>query len=101
MSEAKSDQELRKMAERHVDAKQGFRIHATVYVLVNVGLATLNLVTSPHVWWFVWPLLGWGIGLGVHAWAVYGGMGAAREEAIARELRRLREIHGAGPPGAA
>ncbi len=23
-------------------------------------------------WWFYWPLIGWGIGLGVHALAVFG-----------------------------
>jgi len=67
-------------------------------VLVNSGLFALNLFTSPQVWWFVWPLFGWGIGLAAHAWAVYGGAGASREEAIAREMTRLRKQQ--GPPAA-
>jgi hypothetical protein len=23
-------------------------------------------------WWFYWPLVGWGIGLGLHAFGVFG-----------------------------
>ncbi len=26
----------------------------------------MNLVNSPDYWWFFYPLLGWGIGLGSH-----------------------------------
>ena len=43
-----------------------------IYVLVNTFLFIIDLVTSPHSWWFYWPLLGSGIGLAVHAVNVFG-----------------------------
>ena len=47
-----------------------FYTHATVYVLVDIGLFVINVLTG-WGWWFYWPLLGWGIGLGIHALSVF------------------------------
>lgn len=41
----------------------GFRIHAIVYVAVNLLLVAINLLTTPGHLWFFWPLAGWGLGL--------------------------------------
>jgi hypothetical protein len=49
----------------------GFKIHFAVYVAVNLLLLAVNLLTDPHVLWFVWPLAGWGIGILAHGAAVY------------------------------
>jgi hypothetical protein len=54
--------------------RKGFRIHATVFVAVQV----LIVAVWALVWaggggsypWFVYPLLGWGIGLAAHYAAV-------------------------------
>ena len=46
--------------------KKGFKIHATVYGIVNAGLVTLNMLTVPQVPWFIGPLVGWGVGLANH-----------------------------------
>jgi len=46
--------------------RRGFLIHAAVYVLVNIMLIVINLVYSPSVIWFFYPLIGWGIGLAMH-----------------------------------
>jgi hypothetical protein len=51
----------------------GFRIHLVMYLAVNALLLVINLVTSPDKLWFYWPLLGWGIGILAHAFAVYRG----------------------------
>jgi hypothetical protein len=53
-------------------AKRGFLIHLTVYVLVNILLAVIDLRTNPEKTWFYWPLACWGIGLIAHGLAVYG-----------------------------
>jgi hypothetical protein len=37
----------------------------------------------------VFPIFGWGIGLGVHAWSVYGRRDITEEE-IAREIDTMR-----------
>jgi hypothetical protein len=44
-------------------AKRGFKIHAIIYGIVNAGLITLNMLTLPQMPWFIYPLIGWGIGL--------------------------------------
>jgi hypothetical protein len=49
---------------------QGFLIHFAVYVAVNALLVVINLVTTPGKYWFYWPLLGWGLGIVGHAFAV-------------------------------
>ncbi len=81
---------LRRAAERRVAAKAGFRVHATVFAVVNLGLFIINLVTDRGNWWFAWPMFGWGIGLLAHGLSVYAGNPAGREAAIRREMERLR-----------
>jgi len=69
--------------------KVGLTIHATVYAVVNVLLIIINLSTGTGGLWFQWPLLGWGIGLLVHAAAAFSLSGRRREWRTARrQLRR-------------
>jgi hypothetical protein len=56
-----------------VEAIKGFYIHAIVYVIVNAGLFTINMLTNPDVLWFYWPLIGWGVGLAINGVAVFAG----------------------------
>ena len=90
------DLDLRRQAERRADAKLGFRAHLIVYLIVNVGLVAINLLTSPDSLWFYWPMLGWGLGLLAHGMAVFAGGGDVRERAIEAELKRLRESRDRG-----
>jgi hypothetical protein len=58
--------------------RRGFYIHLGVYVIVNAGLAILDVTRSPDHLWFFWPLAGWGLGILANAAAVFGwfeGMG--------------------------
>jgi 2TM domain len=48
----------------------GFKIHLLVYLSVNALLIVINLTTTPHTYWFFWPLLGWGVGVVGHAFGV-------------------------------
>jgi hypothetical protein len=55
------------------DARHGFRIHAYVYVVVNLFLALVWALTSDGftvIPWFLFALGGWGIGLVAHYAAV-------------------------------
>lgn len=47
--------------------KQGFYHHLRAYLIVNAGLFLINLVTGGSEAWFLYPLIGWGIGLAFHA----------------------------------
>jgi hypothetical protein len=55
-------------------ARAGFRVHLSVFVVVQVLLFVTWLVTTPGGFpWFVFPFLGWGIGLAAHAMVVFYG----------------------------
>jgi hypothetical protein len=89
--EASVDTEQQRYDRARARAKElrDFYAHATVYVLVNLGLFAINVLTGGG-WWFYWPLLGWGIGLGIHALSVFafggGPFGREWEERKTREL---------------
>jgi hypothetical protein len=75
-------------ARARVSSLRGFYKHAVVYVLVNLGLLVVNLVTSTHRLWVLWVALGWGIGLAAHALGVFvfrGRIGSDWEQRKVRE----------------
>ncbi len=46
--------------------KRGFRIHFICYLVTNSIFLIANLAFSPDKLWFLWPLIGWGIGIFSH-----------------------------------
>jgi hypothetical protein len=83
-----SDDSALVRARERVAKLRGFYIHATVYVLVNLFLIAVNLIGSPHYLWFFYPLVGWGIGLGMHALTVFGSFGPFSRD---WEQRKIQE----------
>ncbi len=65
------NQEAYERAERKVNIRLGFYRHLGVYLGVNILLLIINLATNPDKLWFQWPLLGWGIGVFIHALNVF------------------------------
>jgi len=61
---------------------------------VNVGLVIIWLVTGSGYFWPGWVLGGWGIGLLLHAWEVFGRRPISEAD-ILREMDRQR---GSGTP---
>lgn len=53
-------------AQKRVENIKGFYGNLSSYIIVIIGLAILNLITSPHNLWFFFPAIGWGIGVLVH-----------------------------------
>jgi len=50
---------------------RGFLAHLGPYVIIIGGLGLLNAITDPGGYpWFLWPAIGWGIGLAFHLWNV-------------------------------
>jgi hypothetical protein len=89
---ADTEADLRRLARRRVKLKLGWFIHATVFVLVNLGLYVINRLTGDERW-HLWPLFGWGLGLAIHGlvtWFALDG-GGLRERMEAEELKRLRD----------
>ena len=58
-------------AQTRAKAKVEFRIYIINYFVINTILAVINLTLTPEYIWFKWPLLGWGIGIILHALNVY------------------------------
>ena len=61
-------------AKKRVEEIKGFYGNLISYIVVNLGLLVINLVTSPKYLWFFWPMLGWGIGVIFHGMKVFNCM---------------------------
>ena len=59
------------LALAHVRKVKSFYVHLTQYLIVISILAVVNLTSYPNYLWFVWPALGWGLGLLAHGAAVF------------------------------
>jgi 2TM domain len=80
--------DLRERAIASLKKKREFGAHLLAFVLVNVFLVAIWAVTSDGtLFWPIFPILGWGIGLVFHAWDVYGH--PPGEEQIHHEMERL------------
>ncbi|MDD5689640.1 MAG: 2TM domain-containing protein [Caldisericia bacterium] len=85
------EEEKYQEVKKRVEEIRGFYSHLLAYVLVNILLFIINLLTSPGVFWFYWPLLGWGIGVLVHAIGVFGLFGFLGKEWEERKIKELME----------
>lgn len=72
-------------AKKRVEAIRGFYGSLISYCLVIPVLIFINLNFSPKFQWFWFPMLGWGMGLFMHGFGVFG-YGSRWEE------RKIREI---------
>src|SRR4051794_19750757 len=70
--EATEQDERYKAAKARVQQLRAFYTHLATYVVINLFLIVLNLITSPDSLWFYWVTLGWGIGLVLHGVQVFG-----------------------------
>ena len=50
---------------------KGFYSHLAVYILVITIMAATNLYMGTDNLWFIWPMLGWGLGVASHGLAVF------------------------------
>jgi hypothetical protein len=84
-----TEDSLRQQALKRLKKKRGFRTHLITYVSVNTLLVVIWAVTGADFFWPIFPILGWGIGVLLNAWDVYGRKPISEHE-IAREVDRLR-----------
>lgn len=81
------EQERYQEAKKRVKETKDFYFHIIAYILVNAVLVVINLLTSPEYLWSIWPIIGWGIGLVIHAFSIFGNLrGKSWEE------RKIKEI---------
>lgn len=78
-------------AKRKVARLRGFYTHLAVYLAVNMLLFLIDTITSPDTLWFFWPLMGWGIGIALHAVLVFSNAGRLGAEWEERRIRKIME----------
>ncbi|MBF6608092.1 MAG: histidine kinase [Flavobacterium sp.] len=76
-------------AQKKVDDIKGFYGNLGTYIIVILGIAIVNLVTYPKFLWFLFPAVGWGIGVAIHGVYVFNllpFLGSEWEEKKIKEL---------------
>ena len=71
-------------------------LHAAIFAIVNGLLFTVNALTTPGEWWFLFSVFFWGLALVAHA-GVALGVGVS-PRALERERRKLQTKQGAASP---
>jgi adenylate cyclase len=76
-------------AIERIEAKRAFGRHARLYVAVNLLLIAVWAITSRGYFWPIWPILGWGVGLGANYWGAFLRKPISDDE-IRREMEKGR-----------
>lgn len=92
MSHQMNEEELYREARETVEAKKGFYIHLIVYLICSVVIYFVWRFTWTGYRWYVWPVLGWGVGVLFHFLGVFffSRQSAWDKRAIEREVERLK-----------
>lgn len=84
-------------SRKRADELGEFYQHLMIFVIINIILFAINMLTSPGYLWFIWPLAGWGLGISIHAVTVFGGSrfwGTEWRERKASELMKKDQNKG-------
>jgi 2TM domain len=76
-------------AQKKVKEIRAFYEHLTVFILVNPIVIVVNLMTSPGYLWFIWCVLGWGVGVVLHGLKAFECMPFFNKE---WEQRKIQDI---------
>ncbi len=87
-----STEELERVARKRAGAKLGWYTHAGVYLIVNTAMVLASMYGLRQRPWTIYPALGWGLGLALHAIAVFvlGSGSSLRERLVQKERERLQ-----------
>ena len=92
MNQKMSEEELYRRARERVEDKKGFYIHFVVYVFMSIAFYFIWYYTGPGYRWYIWPILGWGIGVLFHFLGVFvfSKTYGWEDRAVEREVARMR-----------
>ena len=86
-----AEEESYKRAKKRVGELRGFYEHLIAYVVVNIMLVIINLVTSPDALWFYWVTVFWGIGVIWHAISIFGKQGKLGNNWEDKKIKKIME----------
>lgn len=79
---------FREREARQVRRRRAFALHAAIWAAVNAMLAVIWAINGGGHPWFLYPLLGWGVGLIAHGVTTYL-MADTDDIVLEREERRF------------
>lgn len=87
-----NDEHYYKQAMKTVKKKKEFRSNAFAFTVVMPFLIFINLWTSPGYLWFLWPLLGWGMGLAFQYYDAFvqSEKNSWEDHEVQKEMERMR-----------
>ena len=77
----------RAAAIARIENRRDFKGHAMIYGAVNVMLVVIWAASGAGYFWPIWSIAGWGFGLAMHAWSVFG-QRPITEEDVREETKR-------------
>lgn len=84
-----NNQKTEQTAHQNAKLKVEFKIHMVIYIVVISLLAIINITLTPAYLWFIWPLLGWGLGIVIHGINVHFSTNSSfKERMIKREMEK-------------
>ena len=95
MYQSRDASDAEREALEYVRDIKGFYNHLAVYIFGITAMAVTWLITGADYPWFIWPMLGWGLGVASHGLAVFEifslfGPDWERRQ-IEKRLRRLNQ----------
>jgi len=92
MSDFMDKNEKMEIARKRVREKLNFFKHFVTYIVVLAFLALVNNMTWSGYQWWLWPALGWGIGIVSHFFSAFLFKGSALEERLLKsELKNMED----------
>lgn len=81
------EEERRKQAIERLKNRRAFWQNLVSYIVVNAFLVGVWAMTGAGYFWPAWVMAGWGIGVVMHAWTVFG-QKPITEADIQHEMRK-------------
>lgn len=78
-------------AQKKIEDIKGFYGNLSSYIVIITGIAILNLTTSPEHLWFMYPAIGWGIGVVIHGVTVFNYMPFLSKDWEERKIKELMD----------
>lgn len=80
---------FREREARQILRRRAFLVHLAIYGAVNLMLVGVWAVADGGFPWFVFPIMGWGVGIVAHAATAYL-LANPNDIVLEREQRRMR-----------
>lgn len=86
---------FREREARQILRRRAWWVHAAIYLATNLALVVIWVLVGGGHPWFVYSVVGWGIGLAAHGASAFL-LASPQDLVLDREQKRLERDHEAG-----